>query len=377
MRVLYVASGLGHGGAETQLIALIGELHRLGHEPAIYLLTDYAPRLEQLPPDGVVRVVDRKKRRLDFGVLRRLRRFIREWRPDIVHGFLFDGNVYARIAAKGLRVSVLNSERNDDYLLTWPQKFVHWPTRHWASAVVANSHAGRRHAMRMFGLPESRTHVVWNGADLGRVDSLARTTHGCYRRLFFGTSDVFVAVVVARIAYQKDIILALDVAADLFERDPRWRVVIVGVPESQVFRGSNVDSHDAYAAAVQVHHAAMRHRDRVHFAGQRDDALCIIADSDVLFSTSRREGFPNAVLEAMGCGTPVVSTAYSDIALILPEPWQVVGSRSPAELASAIERARSEASQLAPKQRQWVVDHATNARSASAMLDVYRRYQSG
>ena len=76
----------------------------------------------------------------------------------------------------------------------------------------------------------------------------------------------------------------------------------------------------------------------VKFAGLRRDVLDIIRQSNVLFSTSLHEGFPNVVIEAMSCGTPVVSTDYSDIRLILPNEWQVVGSRNPSDLADAVIR---------------------------------------
>jgi glycosyltransferase involved in cell wall biosynthesis len=183
------------------------------------------------------------------------------------------------------------------------------------------------------------------------------------------------AVLVGRISVEKDMELALDVAGCLFARDERWRVVFVGASfDGPTFSRSVGAQLDGYAQSVKQRHAAMAHPDRVVFAGQRDDALAIIADADVLYSTSKREGFPNVVLEAMCGGTPVVSTAYSDIRMILPNEWQVVGSRDPGELADAIERARREAPDLTPRQRQWVLKNATIAHSAAAMLHVYERY---
>lgn len=375
MKVLFVASGLGYGGAETQLIAAIDELLRLGHEPALYLLTDRVPRLSQLPAQGVVHVIDCKRRRFDLGVLRRLRRFVRSWKPDVVHGFLFDGNLYSRVAAFGTGVAVLNSERGDGYELNRAQWLAHWPTRHWAAAVVANTHAGRRFAMRLFGFPEARTHVVWNGLDVAGVDRRVRAAATDYRRQFFGSSDVYMAVLVGRITSEKDMELALDVAGCLFARDDRWRVVFIGASANRPNFSPSVGAQfGAYAQRVRQRHAAMTHPERVVFAGLRDDVLPIIADADVLYSTSRREGFPNVVLEAMCCGTPVVSTAYSDIRMILPNEWQVVPSRAPAELADAIERARRESADVAPQQRQWVLENATNAHSIAAMVRVYEQY---
>ena len=65
--------------------------------------------MDELQGTGVDVTVDQKRLRLDVCVLRRLRRHLLSWRPDIVHGFLYDGDIYSRIAALGTGLPVLNS----------------------------------------------------------------------------------------------------------------------------------------------------------------------------------------------------------------------------------------------------------------------------
>ena len=115
MRVLFVISDLGLHGAQKQVVELSRELARSGHKVAIYTLNDDAPRAAELAGSGVEVTVDQKRTKLDAAVLRRLRRRIIDWHADVVHGFLFDGDIYARIAAAGTGVTVLNSERSDNY----------------------------------------------------------------------------------------------------------------------------------------------------------------------------------------------------------------------------------------------------------------------
>jgi glycosyltransferase involved in cell wall biosynthesis len=376
LNLLFVNSGLRYGGAETQLIAIMAELKRRGHHPSLYLLTQDAPRLQELQALGISVTVDDKRSKLDLGVLGRLRAHIQTVKPALVHGFLFDANVYARVAAAGLGVPVLCSERSDNYRLRATQALAHYPTRWLAHGVVANTHAGRRHAQRMFGLAVANTHVVWNGVRLAELDLRLAAPRRAYKHEFFADTQVKLATLVGVINTSKGYDLALQTAEHLIASDPRWRVLFVGASFGEKLAYANRTARQSvdYESVVHARYGQSPHKDKIRFTGQRSDALEIIASSDVLFSTSVHEGFPNVVLEAMVAGTPVVSTAYSDIQRILPEAWQVVGQRSPTELALAIERAFQCRPALAARQREWVERHATIERAVDTLLGIYAHY---
>src|SRR6478735_839032 len=125
MRLLLVISDLGFHGAQKQVVELSKGLAARGHQVAIYTLNDDAPRAPELEGSGVELVTDQKRSKLDFAVIRRLRAKIRSMRAHVVHGFLFDGDIYARLAAVGTGARVLNSERSDDYEISRSQKIAH------------------------------------------------------------------------------------------------------------------------------------------------------------------------------------------------------------------------------------------------------------
>lgn len=365
MRIVIVASNLNYGGAETQIIALTRNLVQRGHAVAIYTLNRNNPRAHELDGSGVEIVADQKRMPFDPGVVWRLRRFMRRFRADIVHGFLFDGDFYSRLAAAGTEIPALNSERSDNYELNRRQQVGHALTRRLAAGVVANSHAGARFAQTMFGLPARHVHVVWNGINVDSIDARIAACRTNVRQEFFGGADVRVACLVGNIKPAKDYILALRTADRLTADQSPWRVLFVG---------DKLDGGDAYKTAVMREWERVNLGDRVVFAGLRRDVVEIVSQCDVLFSTSLHEGFPNVVLEAMAARTPVVSTEYSDIRKILPFGRQIVRDREPDAFAEAIVRTSHEHEETRIEQRAWVEQNATIEISAARMENVYRLY---
>jgi glycosyltransferase involved in cell wall biosynthesis len=367
MRVLFVISGLGLGGAEKQLIMLSKELVHRGHSVCIYALTQYVPRAGDLAGSSVELVVDPKSSRLDVRVIRRLRQHIRAWSPDVVQGFLYDGNVYARLSTFGLGVPTLDSERNDNYALSTVQSIGYYLTSAMTSGVVANSYSGAEFANRKYMKPGKGTHVLWNGIDLPEVD--LRVTNARARGTqFFVEPGLKRVVVVGNFKPQKDLQLALRVARSLIDVDSRWRMIVVG--------GDLPGTVTNYKTEVLLTRDELGLQDHVNFVGIRRDVLEIMSSCDAVLVTSHHEGFPNVVLEAMACCTPVVSTEYSDVRRILPMDWQVVSSRNEGELAQALLRSDRERAGVVAAQRRWVETHAAPGICAERLLSIYASYST-
>lgn len=366
MRIMIVVSALTYGGAERQVVLLSRQLAAMGHAVMVYTLNDDVPRAGELEGSSVELVVDQKRRKLDFSVISRLRRRIRDWNADVVHGFLFDGDLYSRIAGAGLGIPVLNSERNDGYRLKRSQRIAYRLTRRWVDGVIANSHAGKRFAEQLHAMPSPSVDVVWNGIDLSEVDRRIPSDRGQCPE-WPGTRVEDVVIVVGALKPQKDHALALEVAEVLHRRRPECRFLMVG--DSLPLADTS-----AYKAEVLARYQRGGMSGYVKFLGPRSDVYEIMARSGVLLVTSKFEGFPNVVLEAMSVGLPVATTDYSDIRRIVPNHWQVAGGRDATELAAIIERCMRERLPLVRQQRGWVEQHATLAVAARCLLAVYERW---
>lgn len=375
MRVLFIISDLAFHGAQKQVVELAKELDRTGHEVAICTLNAEVGRARELVGTGVQVIADQKRSKLDLAVIRRLRKRVREWRPDVIHGFLYDGDIYARLAGAGQGAVVLNSERSDNYTLTAAQKLMHRLTRHWVDGVVANSRSGSAFAQRLYGYAPGQMHVVWNGLRIEELERRAQSTRD-YKREFFGEAPVKVACMIGHIKPAKDYALALDTAAALIARSPDWRVLFVGDSLTSAGYRGGVDSEtEDYKREVQQRHRKLGLEARAVFAGARTDACAILAQCDVQLMTSCREGFPNVVLEGMALGVPVVSTEYSDIRHILPRASQVVAKRDGQALAAAILDAWIDREEIAAQQKRWVRAHASIETAARELQRVYAQYR--
>lgn len=374
MRLLLVISDLAFHGAQKQVVELSRGLAARGHEVCIYTLNDDAPRARELEGTGVELVVDQKRSKLDWAVVGRLRAKIRAMRADIVHGFLYDGDIYARVAAFGTGAKVLNSERSADYTLSRGQKLGHALTKWLVDGVVANSKYGARFAQKLYGYDPDHMHVVWNGMKVEELERKAESATD-HRAEFFGPGDYKVACMVGHIKPAKDYPLALDTAAALVEMDPSWRVLFIGdsLSHAAYKPGQDSDTSD-YKRAAMEQYERLGIAERVRFAGVRGDCPAILAQCDVQFHTSRWEGFPNAVLEGMVLGVPVVSTDYSDIRDILPRDSQVVGNRQPRDLARAIIAAYDDREAIAAEQKRWVRAHASIENATRELERVYSLY---
>jgi glycosyltransferase involved in cell wall biosynthesis len=167
--------------------------------------------------------------------------------------------------------------------------------------IVVNSEIGRRFTSSVYGVSPDRILVVRNWLDTSRFESPADTAAA--RSSLGLPASVPVAGFVGRLSSEKGISLFLDVAHDVAARLPESRFLVAGdgpLLEAMVKKSQNLEIAD-----------------RVLFAGFREDIPHVLAAVDLMLLTSTSEGLPNAVLEAMAAGKPVVATRVGGCAELI------------------------------------------------------------
>ncbi|MGE3889151.1 MAG: glycosyltransferase [Vicinamibacterales bacterium] len=241
----------------------------------------------------------------DLRTLMSLVRIIREFKPHIVHTHTAKAGAVGRAAALLCGVPVVVHTFHGHVLRGYfsparTRLFVaieRWLGRR-SSALVAVSPKVREELLELgVGRPDS-LHVVPLGLELQRFRTHDEPRAGARAALGL-PDDAFVTSIVARLAPIKAHEVFLDAARRFAEVHPRAMFLVVGDGE----RG----------AALRAEVARQGLDGRVRFLGWRADLERIYRASDAVALTSRNEGSPVALIEAMAAGCPVVSTRVGGV----------------------------------------------------------------
>lgn len=275
-------------------------------------------------------------------------RVVRSFDPGVVLSFFAYPYGFAAVLLAGtfgrpVVVSCRGSDINHLARAGLRRRLIGWALRR-CRFVVAVSRALADEIARL-GVDPARIRVVPNGIDAERF----RTTDAATARAGLGLAPAGRLVVcVSRLSPEKGIDLLLDALALVQSAD--LRAVVVGDgPERE---------------RLLAQRARLGLADRVEFAGRRDheEIPAWMAAADVVVLSSRTEGYPNVLVEALACGRPVVATRVGGVPDIVTDDTLgiMVDPADPAALARGIERAlatRWDAARLAGAAHARTWDH--------------------
>lgn len=334
IRVLYVVGNFVAGGAERHLLELWRRLDRSRFEVEIACFRREGQFLAEVEAlEWPVRDLRVGRRVYDpRGVLGlwRLVRATRRFRPDVIHGYLFGPNLFAALAGRACGVrAVVVAKRNVDAFETPRQVRVQRLAHRLASHVTAVSGAVADSAAAL-GVPRERITVIPNGVDAERFRDRPAD-----RGALGGNGAGPIIGSVGCLEPRKDYGTLLEALAVLRARGLEFTAVIVG-------EGRERGALEARARSLGL-------GDRVSFPGERADVERLLPALDVFVLSSREEGIPNALLEAMAAGRPAVATAVGGTPEVLEhgETGWLVPAGAPAALADALAEALGDPAEAA------------------------------
>jgi glycosyltransferase involved in cell wall biosynthesis len=246
------------------------------------------------------------------------RRVIRETRPDIVISFMHRTNVLVLMAAISLDIPVIVSEHTDPRLYSpgFPYNYLRSCLYRKAMAVVALS----------------KKQAEWFKPMSSRVVVMPNPVRACKGNQNFQAKRTFTAVGAGRLSFEKGFDLLLTAFAKVYKEYPEWNLIIYG------------EGPKRPALERQIHELKLS--GRVQLPGLTTNLTANLRTAGYFVLSSRREGLPNVLIEALACGCPVVATNCTDsISKIVQHKWNglLIPSEDTYSLASALRQIMEDA----------------------------------
>ena len=290
-----LSKGLGRGGTERLLAGTVRHLDRERFEVEVaYLLPWKDAFVTEIEAAGVpVHCLD-ARRQSSVGWLRRLRRLVREREIDLVHTHMPLPAAAARLALRGDRPAFVHTEHNMWGRYRLPTRLANRLTYGRNSGVIAVSDGVAGSI-----LSPVPVEVVTHGIDVERLRPAEAEARATARAALGLAPDAPVVGTVGNFTAKKDQATLLAAAAMVAGDHPGLRLVLVG-------SGPLEDELRSRAEELGLGEAVL-------FAGSRDDVFELLPAFDLFALSSRFEGLPIALLEAMASGVPPVVTRVGGI----------------------------------------------------------------
>lgn len=289
----FVISSLSAGGAERVMSILANEWAAKGHhvtlltfddgkEPPFYELDSrihYLPLGISADSSNLISALVNNLNRIS-----RLRKALQNSHPEAIISFMPTTNILTLLASRGLGVPVIVSERADPRMnplgRIWEQ--LRLKTYAYADKIVVQT----QNVVDFFPAHlHSLIRIIPN--PVPKINLLEEEPS----QLEF--SNPFV-IAIGRLSSQKGFDLLLQAFAKLRVRHPEWTLVILG--------------EGALRRELETLRDKLNLTENVSFPGRIQNPHRLLKKADLFVMSSRWEGFPNALCEAMACGLPVIST---------------------------------------------------------------------
>lgn len=302
IRVLELIHTLETGGAQKVIVNLICGIDKERFDITTACMQKKGPVFDEIKTLGTKVFHVPKKSRCDIQIISRLQKFIEDGKFDIVHTHNFSAGLWGRLAASRIkknRPALVHTEHGRRGNIAGWRKYI---SRHLAKKtdlIIAVSDETRKYLIQKVDLPPEKIIVLKNGIDINHLITKKDDEVSAINSILESDPDARFIVNVSALSEVKDHATLLRAFKILKKRVHNAHLLLVG------------DGH--LRLNLQKLAISLEINNDVHFLGERHDIAAILNKCDIFVLSSRNEGHPISLLEAMGMGVVPVATDVGGI----------------------------------------------------------------
>jgi len=303
VNIFYLTASSDIGGTERMLIHLLSRLDRTRFDAVVCSLVGKGTLTSKVRELGFSAENLQLYHPLQLGKIRRLYRFMKSRKFDLIQIYGLRADVIGRPLAKMARIPVvLSSIRSPDPWRKWYHVMLDRLTLRWADFFISNSEAGRLSRIEREKYPASRIRVIYNG--IPEPPAYSDAEKKMFREKCSVPQDAFPIIAhVANLRTMKGHREVLKALPELLRIFPRIMFLFAGRDDSK-------GEIPNLARTLGV-------EQNVRFLGYCAEPAEILSFSDAFILPSYWEGCPASLLEAMALGLPCVATSVGGIPEII------------------------------------------------------------
>lgn len=317
--LLQVMPEFGLAGAETMCESLCYQLQKSGKYNVIVasLFDFHSPITERMEKFGLKIIYLNKKPGIDISIIYKLYKVMKEYNIDIVHTHRYV-MLYAIPAAimAGVKVRIhtvhnIATKEVDGYR----RILAHFFFKHCGVIPVSISPLIQKSVVKEYNITKEQTPVIYNGSDLNK----------CLVKTNYSASEPFNILHIGRFNPQKNHSVIIDAAQKLKEEGLKFVIKLIGGAGNEEQRKQEVKLKGL--------------ENEIVFCGLQGNVYPFLQAADCFILPSLYEGMPITLVEAMGCGLPIIASAVGGVPDMIENGKSGILIRPNAEeLTSAIKR---------------------------------------
>jgi len=319
IKILYVITSLGLGGAEKLLFSYLKNLDKKKYSLYVCCFREKPDDLLEEMSEYAKIINLKIKNRFNPVIIFYILKLIREIKPDIIHTHLFQARFYATVAHLVYNRSILITHKHNKVNLKKHNIFIllEMISIFFNKKVIAISESVKNSLIRYEFVQSKKIFVVHNGIDYQKFYKTANAK-------FFSNKNPLIIGTVCRLEKQKGIRYLLLAMNSILAKFPNVQLEIVG-------DGSLLEKLEELSENLGISNS-------VKFFGKFADVIPFYKRMDIFILPSIYEGFGIVLLEAMAAGVPVIATNVDGITEVVidGESGILIPPKNPEVIADAV-----------------------------------------